>query len=106
VICSRRGRAKLGVARGDYAIVDASEPMRDLLRVRTESGAIAEYAPERLRGVEVFREESDGDFRPRGLKLAKPKSEMASLYEVRIDPTVIIQRDRKPISLHPRGLRI
>jgi hypothetical protein len=32
---------------------------------------------------------TSGSFHPRGLKLAKTKSQMVSLYEVRVDPTII-----------------
>jgi ATP-dependent exoDNAse (exonuclease V) alpha subunit len=58
VIRFRRGSAKLGVAAGGYATVEASDTKRNLLRIKNESGAIVEYAPGRFRGVEVFRAES------------------------------------------------
>jgi conjugative relaxase-like TrwC/TraI family protein len=57
VIRFRRGSAKLGVAAGGYATVEASDIRRNLLRIKTESGALVEYKPGRFRGVEVFRAE-------------------------------------------------
>ncbi|HLW69061.1 MAG TPA: MobF family relaxase [Candidatus Binataceae bacterium] len=58
VIRFRRGSAKLGVAAGGYATVEALDTKRNLLRIKNESGAIVEYAPGRFRGVEAFRAES------------------------------------------------
>ena len=58
VIRFRRGSAKLGVAAGGYAAVQESDAKRNLLRIRTDSSALAEYKPGRLRGVEVFLAES------------------------------------------------
>ena len=49
---------KLGIERGSYATVEASDIRHDRLTIRTSAGAAIEYAPERLRGVEVFRPES------------------------------------------------
>ena len=58
VIRLGRGSAKLGVAAAGYAEVEASDAKRNVLRIRTECGAIVEYHPGRFRGVEVFRAES------------------------------------------------
>ncbi len=58
VIRFRRGSLKLGIERGSYATVKASDFRHDRLTVRTSAGAAIVYAPERLRGVEVFRPES------------------------------------------------
>jgi len=57
VIRFRRASAKLGIAAGGYATVEASDARRNLLRIRTASGTLAEYQPGRFRGVEVFRAE-------------------------------------------------
>ena len=58
VIRFRRGSLKLGIERGSYATVEASDLRHDRLTIRTSAGAAIEYAPQRLRGVEVFRPES------------------------------------------------
>jgi UvrD-like helicase C-terminal domain len=58
VIRFRRGSVKLGIERGSYATVEVSDAGHDRLTVRTAPGAAVSYAPERLRGVEVFRPES------------------------------------------------
>jgi conjugative relaxase-like TrwC/TraI family protein len=57
VIRFRRGSVKLGIERGSYATVEASDVRHDRLTIRTDKGAAIDYAPERLRGVEVFRPE-------------------------------------------------
>ena len=54
----RRGSLKLGIERGSYVTVEASDLRHDRLTIRTSAGAAIEYAPQRLRGVEVFRRES------------------------------------------------
>jgi hypothetical protein len=41
-----------------YATVEASNLSRNLITVRTENGALMEYAPGPFKGVEVFRAES------------------------------------------------
>jgi conjugative relaxase-like TrwC/TraI family protein len=58
VIRFRRGSVKLGIERGSYATVEASDVRHDRLTIRTSAGVAIEYAPQRLRGVEVFRPES------------------------------------------------
>ena len=58
VVRFRRGSAKLGVAPGSYATVEASDLRRNLLKMEIEDGAVVEYAPARFKGVEVFRKES------------------------------------------------
>jgi len=58
VIRFRRGSVKLGIERGSYATVEASDVRHDRLTIRTRAGVAIEYAPQRLRGVEVFRPES------------------------------------------------
>jgi ATP-dependent exoDNAse (exonuclease V) alpha subunit len=58
VIRFRRGSVKLGIERGSYATVEASDGRHDRLTIRTTAGAAIEYASQRLRGVEVFRPES------------------------------------------------
>jgi ATP-dependent exoDNAse (exonuclease V) alpha subunit len=58
VIRFRRGTAKVGIASGGYATVEASDAKLNVLLIRTEAGASVEYKPGRLRAVEVFRSES------------------------------------------------
>jgi ATP-dependent exoDNAse (exonuclease V) alpha subunit len=58
VIRFRRGSVKLGIERGTYGTVEASDVRHNRLTIRTTSGVSIEYAPERLGGVEVFRPES------------------------------------------------
>lgn len=58
VIRFRRGSTKLDIARGSYATVQASDPKRNRLTIRTDTGASVDYKPGRFRGVEVFRPES------------------------------------------------
>jgi ATP-dependent exoDNAse (exonuclease V) alpha subunit len=58
VLRFRRGSAKLEVARGGYATVEAADAKRNVLKIRTQNGTIVEYRPDRFRGVEVFRAEA------------------------------------------------
>jgi hypothetical protein len=56
VVLYRRGSKKLGLARGEYASVEAIEPKNHRIRVRT-NGRTIQYNPKRPYGVEVFRPE-------------------------------------------------
>jgi ATP-dependent exoDNAse (exonuclease V) alpha subunit len=58
VIRFRRGSVKLGIERGSYATVEASDVRHEQLTIRTDKGAAIVYTLQRLRGVEVFRPES------------------------------------------------
>jgi conjugative relaxase-like TrwC/TraI family protein len=89
VIRFRRGSAKLGIAASGYASVEASDARRNLLGIRTESGALLEYMPGRFRGTEVFRAESltlaVGDriqFRAPDRALGVANGEFATVVEI------------------------
>ena len=58
VIRFRRGSVKLGIERGSYATVEVSDAGHDRLTIRTAAGTAISYAPERLGGVEIFRQDS------------------------------------------------
>jgi conjugative relaxase-like TrwC/TraI family protein len=57
VIRFTRGSKQLGIAKGSYARVEATDRDENTLRIRTANGRSIEYNPSRLFGVEVFREE-------------------------------------------------
>jgi conjugative relaxase-like TrwC/TraI family protein len=112
VIRFRRGSVKLGIERGSYATVEASNTRHDRLTVRTSAGAAIEYAPERLRGVEVFRPESRtlsvGDriqFRApdRALKIAN--GEFATVAAIGNEQTRLRMDDGREISAATPRLR-
>ncbi len=94
VIRFRRGSAKLGIAPGTYATVEASDGRRNVLRIRIESGTIVEYRPGHFRGVEVFRAESCtiaiGDriqFRAPDRELGVANGEFATIVAIHADQT-------------------
>ena len=53
----RRGRTKLGLAKGGYASVEPIDRKDNRITVRTDDGRAVQYNPERPSGVEVFRPE-------------------------------------------------
>ena len=54
VVLYRRGRKKLGLARGGYASVEAIDRRNNRITVRTDDGRAVQYNPKRPSGVEVF----------------------------------------------------
>jgi conjugative relaxase-like TrwC/TraI family protein len=58
VVHVHRGSAKLGMPANTYATVEAVDPERNLLTVRTHEQTVRTYRPSQLRGVEVFRPEA------------------------------------------------
>jgi ATP-dependent exoDNAse (exonuclease V) alpha subunit len=57
VLRFRRGSARLGIARGSYARIEAIDSEQNQMVVRDESGKAVSYDPSRLSGVEVFHQE-------------------------------------------------
>jgi len=112
VIRFRRGSMKLGIERGSYATVEASDAHHDRLTIKTSAGASIEYAPERLRGVEVFRPESRtlsvGDriqFRTPDRALKVANGEFATVAAIGSEQTRIRMDDGREISAATPRLR-
>ena len=94
VIRLRRGSPKLGITAGEYLTVEASDPKRNFLRIRTEMGGTIEYKPSRFRGTEVFRAESRrlaaGDrvqFRAPDRALGIANGELATVVAIDVEQT-------------------
>ncbi|HTV05956.1 MAG TPA: MobF family relaxase [Acidobacteriaceae bacterium] len=51
-----RGSKELGIERGSYAQVIATDPKENLVTVRKENGEQVTYDPSRLRGISAYRE--------------------------------------------------
>jgi conjugative relaxase-like TrwC/TraI family protein len=112
VIRFRRGSLKLGIERGSYATVEASDVRHDRLTIRTSAGVAIEYAPQRLRGVEVFRPESRtlsvGDriqFRTPDRALKVANGEFATVAAISREQTRLRMDDGREISAATARLR-
>jgi len=112
VVRFRRGSVTLGIERGSYATVEASDIRHDRLTIKTSAGASVEYAPERLRGVEVFRPESRtlsvGDriqFRTPDRALKVANGEFATVAAIGSEQTRIRMDDGREISAATPRLR-
>ena len=51
-----RGSKEIGIERGSYAHVIATDPKQNLLTVQKQNGELATYDPSRLRGISVYLE--------------------------------------------------
>jgi ATP-dependent exoDNAse (exonuclease V) alpha subunit len=103
---------KLGIERGSYAIVEASDIGHERLTIRTSAGAAIVYALERLRGVEVFRPESRtlavGDriqFRTPDRALKVANGEFATVAAISSEQTRVRMDDGREISAATPRLR-
>lgn len=112
VIRFRRGSVKLGIERGSYATVEASDDRHDRLTIRTNTGAAIEYEPERLRGVEVFRPESRtlsvGDriqFRTPDRALKVANGEFATVAAISSEQTLLQMDDGRELKAATPRLR-
>jgi len=57
IVLYRRVSKKLGLARGEYASVEAVNPKHNRITVRIDDGRAVQYNPKRRSGVEVFHPE-------------------------------------------------
>jgi ATP-dependent exoDNAse (exonuclease V) alpha subunit len=103
---------KLGIERGSYAIVEASDIGHERLTIRTSAGAAIVYALERLRGVEVFRPESRtlavGDriqFRTPDRALKVANGEFATVAAISSEQTRVRMDDGRELSAATPRLR-
>jgi len=56
VLRYQRGSKELGLERGSYAQVVATQPTVNLISVQKQTGDIVTYDPSRLRGIDAYRE--------------------------------------------------
>jgi ATP-dependent exoDNAse (exonuclease V) alpha subunit len=56
VLRYQRGSKELGLERGSYAQVVATEPAANLISVQKPNGDVVTYDPSRLRGIDAYRE--------------------------------------------------
>ncbi|MGA9722868.1 MAG: AAA family ATPase, partial [Candidatus Binatus sp.] len=112
VVRYRRGTRRLGLGKGTYTRVEATNPDLKRITVRTEDGRSVEYNPARLTGVDLFREErrliANGDriqFRSPDRALGVVNGEFATVVAIDDQRAALRMDDGREVKAAVRRLR-
>jgi hypothetical protein len=110
-----RGSKELGIERGSYAQVVATNPQDNLLTVRNQNGEQVTYDPSRLRGIsayqEIEREFAVGDriqFTAPNRELQVANRDLGTVERIGADGKLTVRMDshkEKSVVFDPHGMR-
>lgn len=113
VLKYRKGSASLGIVRGTYARIEATDERQNTIRVRFEDGRTVTYDPRRLSGASVYRERERefavGDrlqFTEPSKALHVANRDLATVTRIEADGSYLLRTDRgKTVVLDPKAMR-